>query len=430
MFPDASSRQAPKVTVAADGTLITTYIVQSGRDAKVMMSTSADHGLVWSAPLQISTVLYGTIGLQRQPITVKAPNGTLHAIWENVRTGNTLSIYHTRSTDGGVTWTTPTPVYLVNDGRSQDFSSIAVAPNGTIYVSFLSADLNALDGLQHVLVVRSMDDGVSWTKPVRADMFTEGGACECCQQNIAVSREGLVAIAFRSNINNRRDVFLALSADSGASFITPVPIQTGTWTIDACPATGPSLMFDTTGMLHTSWRDTRDAVGRNVVYYARYLPFSRMMVQNIDLSTGHADEAEYPFVAASPSGEEVAVIFESSRGVQIARSRDGGQTFQHQVVDPLTTHTAYPHIVWTQDGHPFAAWRSIRSGISDIQVVREGATSVREWGIGNGEWGIRRTFDLMGRECDPTPGRPAFVVTSYPDGTLTRKVILPGNPIR
>jgi hypothetical protein len=182
-------------------------------------------------------------------------------------------------------------------------------------------------------------------------------------------------------------------------------------------------------MVHAAWRDTRDAVGYDVAYYAKYLPGSRMMVQNVDLSSAHAEQAEYPVVAVDPQGQHIAVIFESSRGVQIARSSDGGQTFANEIVDATAIRAVSPHVVWARDGVPYAAWQSTRGDKFDVRVVRDQVTGVGEWGIGNGEWGIGngewRAFDVKGREVDVTTAMPMYQVRMRDDGRCEYRSIMP-----
>ncbi len=376
-FPSTTSRQFPRITKGADGMLVVTYVERSGRDATVFVTTSSDHGRMWTPPTSPTKVLYGSIGLQRQPYTVRGGDGTLHCVWENFWNGNQLSIFHSRSTDQGQTWTHPSAVHDVRDGRMQEFSSVAAGRDGLVYIIFISADINDLDGYQHLMLVRSTDAGATWSAPVRVDQFAEeGGACECCQPHVMVAPDGMVGVAFRSNLKNRRDVFLATSTDDGQSFQAPYLIQNGIWTIPGCPSTGPKIRFDQNGEVHAVWRDTRDAVDRSLTYYARYMPGTRVIPANLDLTTPIANSSEYADVAVSPNGDSICVVIETSRGLQILRSRDGGASFQSEIVDPFALQSVSAHVVWTDEGQPFAVWQSTRNGVYDLRVSRDQVTSV------------------------------------------------------
>ena len=378
-FPSTTSRQFPRITKGADGSMVVTYVERQGNNAKVFVVLSADNGRTWTNPTSPTSVLYGSIGLQRQPYTVIGGDGTLHCVWENFWKGNQLSIFHSRSTDQGSTWSTPAPLHEVSDGRNQDFSSVAAGSDGLVYACFISGDIDDNDGYRHLFLVRSSNGGETWGTPVRVDQFTtEGGSCECCQPHVMVARDGMVGVGFRANLNNKRDVYLATSTDSGQSFIAPYILQTGTWTIAGCPSTGPKLRFDDNGTVHAVWRDTRDDVGEARTYYTRYHPGTRAIPRNIDLTAPIASGSEYADVAVSGQGDSVCVIIETTRGVQILRSDDGGNSFKSEIVDPFAVQSVSGHVVWTNEGKPYAAWQSTRDSHYDIRVSVDQVTDVSE----------------------------------------------------
>ena len=378
-FPSTTSRQAPRITKGADGTLVVTYIERDGNLANVFVVTSSDHGRTWSNPTSPTQVRYGSVGLQRQPHTVVGGDGTLHCLWENFWNGNQLSIFHCRSTDGGETWTTPAPIHDVRDGRLQEFSTIAAGRDGLVYSAFISADIDDLDGFQHLMLMRSTDAGVTWEGPIRVDNFQQdGGACECCQPHLQVADDGVVGLAFRSNLEHKRDIWLAVSNDDAQSFTAPYLLQNGTWTIFGCPSTGPKIRFDENGEVHAVWRDTRDDVKKALSYYARYQPGSRVIPRNLDITSPVASRSEYGDLAVGPSGDSICVVLETTRGLQILRSDNGGQTFRSQIVDPFALQAVWAHVVWTDEGIPLAVWQSTRGEFFDIRISRNQVTSVTE----------------------------------------------------
>lgn len=378
-FPSTTSRQAPRITKGLDGTLVVTYIERSGSDAKVFVVVSRDHGRTWTNPTSPTIVKYGSVGLQRQPHTVVGGDGTLHCLWENFWNGNQLSIFHSRSTDGGETWSHPAPIHDVRDGRLQEFSTIAAGRDGLVYAAFISADIDDLDGYQHLLMMRSTDAGATWVGPVRVDNFLqEGGACECCQPHVQVASDGTVGVAFRSNLKHQRDIYLTTSSDDGVSFSPPYLIQNGTWTIFGCPSTGPKIRFDQNGEVHAVWRDTRDDVSKALSYYARYQPGTRVIPRNVDITTPVASRSEYGDIAVSPEGDSICIALETTRGLQILRSNDGGQTFRSQIVDPFAVQAVWAHVVWTDEGLPLAVWQSTRGEYYDLRISRDQVTSVDE----------------------------------------------------
>jgi len=392
-FPSTTSRQAPRITKGSDGSLVVTYIERSGTDANVFVVVSRDHGRTWANPTSPTVVKYGSVGLQRQPHTVVGGDGTLHCLWENFWNGNQLSIFHSRSTDGGETWSDPAPIHDVRDGRMQEFSTIAAGRDGLVYAAFISADINDVDGYQHLLLMRSTDAGETWHGPVRVDNFSqEGGACECCQPHMQVAPDGTVGVAFRSNLQHHRDIYLAVSKDDGMSFPASYLLQTGTWTIFGCPSTGPKIRFDGSGAVYAVWRDTRDDVKKALSYFAWYIPGSRMLVRNVDITTPIASRSEYGDIAVSNDGDSICIALETTRGLQILRSNDRGQTFRSQIVDPFALQSVWAHVVWTDEGTPLAVWQSTRGEYFDIRISRDQVTSVQEQ-VSEGQITAARTTD-------------------------------------
>lgn len=404
LYPDANTlgRHFPKITRAPDGTLVLSYATKNHSMAHFYVTLSTDGGTTWSPERKFMDTQFSIITLQRQTYAVMDNKGVLHGIgMANV--GGVFSQYYTRSEDRGVTWTSPIKAKSASDMRNQDFGSIAVDSSGTIYISYISTNTNTADQYTHDFLVRSTTNGATWLPEVRVDNFPVGGSCECCTQNIEVGPNGEVAVAFRSNLNNRRDIHAARSNDGGKTFATPVLIQSGVWMIGGCPATGPALKYDRTGKLHMSWRDARNTNEPGTGFYAALAAGSTMTPENINLTKGFSEDAEYPVVAVSEDGRGIAVTWQNPMGVYIATSRDGGVTFEKDTLQ--ANMNAYPNVnpVWTGSG-PFAVWQTMRGTITDI-AFETGAVTSGVDGTNNesfeptyaGEILERRIYDGMGR---------------------------------
>ncbi len=147
----------------------------------IAMAFSADGGQTFSAPqLIVGNVLYG----QGSNVTV-GPDGTVYVFWDgSTRLATLDSIWMVKSTDGGVSWSKPVAISLLQDIRPlsntafrvNSYPAGAVAPNGDIYVSWTGIVKNS-DGTvcgtrtyngchSAALYSKSTNGGATWSTPV------------------------------------------------------------------------------------------------------------------------------------------------------------------------------------------------------------------------------------------------------------------------
>jgi len=371
------SREYPKMQQNASGTMVVCYLERMGATSQIYTTVSKNAGATWSMPMKANTVATKVLGYQRQPRTALSNDGTLHMVWTDLRPSSTqVATYYSKSIDDGATWSMRKLISDTNDARYQDFSYVAVDAKNNVYITYLSSLKSMSDGYEHVFMRMSKDAGVTWTPERRVDAFPMGGSCECCQQQLRVTADGHVYVVFRSNIQNRRDVWLARSMDEGATFEVPILIQSQPWNIAMCPTSGPSIVLDSYENAHISWQDSRDAVKQSVVYYAK-LPFmSRATPTNVDLSSKIVDTGTWPELAVRPDGGVVSVVYESRSGSQYALSTDGGTTFESTDLTDQLGFKESLSIVWSSAGRPFMAWQSARGAHFDVFTAEDlGTTS-------------------------------------------------------
>jgi len=211
---------------ARDGRLYLawTRFTASG-DATLVASTSGDGGATWLVPQTLSTVNSGATPHQGASIAV-APDGAAYLAWLDRQASQILL---RRSVDGGTTWTNPvtgggsaatlTQVDLLNGGfEALSFPSIAVGPDGTVYITYHAA---AAGDAANVMLSRSLDGGVTFSAPIKVSDDT--GTTDQFQPSVAVTNNNVVGVMFydRRNdpTNTNIDVYLAMSLDRGATFL-------------------------------------------------------------------------------------------------------------------------------------------------------------------------------------------------------------------
>lgn len=217
---------------------------------------------------------------QAPPQAAVGPDGTVYVVWQNNteipgRPFPASDLRFARSADGGRTFE---PATFVNDDAhgipaSHTFQDVAVADNGTIYVSWIDGRVRAAAAQSGGTGVaahsgaggHSGHDGGMPGSEIRVAASHDGGrtfspgvvvhrdACPCCRTSLAVTGDSIVAVAFRSATDNIRDMIVVRSVDAARTFGEPVRVHEDGWVIDGCPHAGGSLAFDANGMLHIAW---------------------------------------------------------------------------------------------------------------------------------------------------------------------------------
>ncbi len=199
-------------------------------DSLLMLSRSTNDGRTWSKPIQITKER----GLPRDDNGALegfdgavGPDGTLYAVW-----ARTDHIMLAESHDGGKTFTParsivhtgPTMFAAQNLTRANGFPQIAMDPRGgpkggPIYVSWSDYRNGEID----VFLIRSLDHGKTWSKPVKVNNDpVHDGAAHLFQWLAVDPVSGAVNLVFydrREDPTNRTQiVVLARSTNHGKSF--------------------------------------------------------------------------------------------------------------------------------------------------------------------------------------------------------------------
>lgn len=102
---------------------------------------------------------------------------------------------------------------------------------------------------------RSDDGGLTWSKNVLIYASPEGTICECCHPSVAMTGDGKALVMWRNWLGGSRDMYLAASSD-GSKFAMPQKLGQGTWKLNGCPMDGGGVVASANGVV-TAWRRER-----------------------------------------------------------------------------------------------------------------------------------------------------------------------------
>ncbi len=203
-----------------------------------------------------------------------------------------VSIKIVKSTDGGMTWTSPIAVSPVfrglagdEDARLVQGSNVYVARDGTVYVAYYdSLDDGPFKGLFTPMVTVSRDGGRTWSRP---SMVIPGGTWEqpfflnptyfrswasmfpVLGTDPDNSDEVYIVFgAFGTVAGDSSDVFFSRSTDGGRTWSKPKKVNDDLTTRNQF---FPTMAVSPNGTIHVTWGDMRDDPDnyRYHIYYTR-----------------------------------------------------------------------------------------------------------------------------------------------------------------
>jgi hypothetical protein len=141
------------------------------------------------------------------------------------------------------------PLRNINHKPSEGFS-LAVDDKGTVSAVWMADKLYA--NVSH-------DGGDSFASTVEID--PELNPCNCCTTSSAYGADGRLAILYREETNDERDMYLALW-NQKQNKVTKTRVSTTPWKIDACPMTYYSVTRSGDGFV-AAWPT------KGQIYFAR-----------------------------------------------------------------------------------------------------------------------------------------------------------------
>ena len=240
---------------------------------------STNNGVTWT---EVDLPAAGVGGVDLGCEIAVQKNGTVHVVFESLTCGSTCTderMWYTKSTDGGVTWSSTVQVHdhnlagfsgtnkpPVEDQRGiAPFGAIDVdnsggACDGTLYATFgdyTSGGATETD----IWVSRSTNGGTTWSAPVKVNDDGLAGRTQFHPFLQVDQSNGNVVVAWhdaRNDANNRKvDYYAARSTNCGVSFEANVK------------ASQNSAEFNNSGISYTD-ENTTDNANRNPNQYGEY----------------------------------------------------------------------------------------------------------------------------------------------------------------
>jgi hypothetical protein len=202
-------------------------------------SASIDHGKSFSAEIPIVDAASKKPGLEFYGADLAVgKNGMIHVAlstnaWKLKLPQSEWGFYYARLEPGLQTFS---PVQNLNNHPSEGFS-LAADDKGNVTACWLSGKLYA--NVSH-------DSGRTFIPQTEIDPAFD--PCDCCTTSSSYGSDGKLALLYREETNNERDMYLILW-DQGQSHVSRTKISSTSWKIDACPMSSFTICPNRNGYL-------------------------------------------------------------------------------------------------------------------------------------------------------------------------------------
>ena len=203
LFKHVQAGGDPVLAFAPNGTLYYSALVYdfsfpNHTPSGVAVAVSRDGGATWGAPVMVHYESSNNFFNDKQWIAAGA-GGNVYVTWTVFKSNKPRGYLSSRiveavSHDYGVTWSDPIAV-SDNAHPYDQGSSVAVAPNGSVYVAYEGNQANDISRDQTVLA-RSTDGGLTFTNVELGRVYDDIG---CYPANVAQGRARLSFEQFRIN---------------------------------------------------------------------------------------------------------------------------------------------------------------------------------------------------------------------------------------
>jgi hypothetical protein len=221
----------PKIALTSDNTPVVMWSRRSNKEVYVSKMVSGN----FTAPNTITPSGVNAFAQDWAGPDMVAKENKVYVVFEAEPHGQGF-IYIAISEDWGSTYK---DTIRVSNNALTRFPTIAVAPDGTLYVGFMVFEPGDKD--PHYAVSVSKDGGTTFSTAIKATGTAPGESCDCCPAYLVANNQGVI-IFFRNNDNNLRDVWGSISTDTAKSFQITKKVDNTNWTINACPSSGPSAI--------------------------------------------------------------------------------------------------------------------------------------------------------------------------------------------
>jgi len=238
-----------------------------GPDSDILVARSIDNGANWSAPIPLNTNAADDAGFDSYPSIASDGRGKWVVVWEsanraNGSMGEDNDPWVSRSVDNGANWSIAAQLdtHADWDDRYDEAPKVATDGQGHWVAVWPSEEESGHES--EIFVARSADNGANWSAPVPLNSNAETDTGANGSPSIAADQLGNWVVAWYSNdgVSADTDIIVARSVDNGANWSIVTPLNSNAAT-DSQSDIYPALATDGRGNWVTGWETNEDIGG-------------------------------------------------------------------------------------------------------------------------------------------------------------------------
>jgi hypothetical protein len=232
----------------------------------VLVARSGDGGVTWEPPVTVIRDVGIPFNVKESLTADPTDARFAYAVWDRLDGPRGPTLF-SRTTDSGRTWEPARVIYDPGASAQTINNQVVVLPDGSLVCTFTAFILAGQFVTSTTLMaIRSTDKGVTWSSPitissVQARGVTDAGSASVIRDgatlgSVAAGRNGQIAIVWqdaRFSVGQRDGIALSRSLDGGLTWTAPVQINR----VPSVQAFLPAVNIRNDGTLGVSYFDFR-----------------------------------------------------------------------------------------------------------------------------------------------------------------------------